>query len=564
MKVYHNKNEVIMFKKDLLVAVPKNTILLKKNNNSYVYLNVSIKEIRKNKSIIYDRKCIGKLVNKDLNLMNPNDNFFIYFPNQTNIVNNKIFSSSLSIGLAMAFEKIVNDLGLDIILREIFEDKFNLIKAISLYYLDSQQMSLELFEKWAYHNYTNLNSIPSNSTIFNFLSNSITEDEILAFQNAWALQVKYLFDESPELLLSLDSINLNTFIKENRFIKHLELQDNNNLFEINLSYALENQTGLPIFYELFPNAKTNQNYYQNVINRCDAYRFNNICLLLDKADFCSNDLNFLDQMDKKFIAMVKGYNKDIKNLVLNNKELIIDNVDYLLDDFTLYGMKLHQKIFDYSSKDYYVYLFYNDKQRAIQKESFSKLCSIFKKQLERQTYLTNDVFKNYRKYLNFEANDKNQIMSIQNNKDTVKEIIEYGGLFSLVSNQNYDLEKVISIYQKKDIINKLFKGLKYDFDLNKNNNYNQNVLESKIFLTFITAIVKSYINYKCFEFFNNHPLATIDTIMTELSKVEVLKMEDKYLWKYPLTEQQKEIFTLIGIDDKFITDFIIELNKTII
>ncbi|MGX9373178.1 hypothetical protein [Mycoplasma sp. 3398] len=74
----------------------------------------------------------------------------------------------------MAITKIFKDLYIDEQLKNIFNTKSELIKALASYYIDEESMVSQLFEKWAYKNFSGLFSISSNSTISTLLHKDIT------------------------------------------------------------------------------------------------------------------------------------------------------------------------------------------------------------------------------------------------------------------------------------------------------------------------------------------------------------------------------------------------------
>ncbi|WP_438340669.1 hypothetical protein [Mycoplasma sp. 125] len=103
----------------------------------------------------------------------------------TIIEDDKKISFVVSIGQYLVITRIFKDLYIDEQLKNIFNTKSELIKALAFYYIDEEYMVSQLFEKWAYKNFSGLFSIPSNSTISMLLHKDITTEKILEFNYRW-------------------------------------------------------------------------------------------------------------------------------------------------------------------------------------------------------------------------------------------------------------------------------------------------------------------------------------------------------------------------------------------
>ena len=89
---------------------------------------------------------------------------------------------------------------------------------------------------------------------------------------------------------------------------------------------------------------------------------------------------------------------------------------------------------------------------------------------------------------------------------------------------------------------------------------NSNSYVEKIFIGFISLIVKSCINtaLKCSSIGENK---TMKTECNELEKIQQLLRNDYYSLMFPFTRKQKEILKAIGVSEKFIEKEIINVNK---
>ena len=89
---------------------------------------------------------------------------------------------------------------------------------------------------------------------------------------------------------------------------------------------------------------------------------------------------------------------------------------------------------------------------------------------------------------------------------------------------------------------------------------NSNSYVAKIFIGFISLIVKSYINtaLKGSSIGENE---TMKTTFNELEKIQLLLRNDCYSLIFPFTRKQKEILKAVGVSERFIEKEIINVNK---
>ncbi|WP_322958455.1 hypothetical protein RRG49_04225 [Mycoplasmopsis felis] len=108
---------------------------------------------------------------------------------------------------------------------------------------------------------------------------------------------------------------------------------------------------------------------------------------------------------------------------------------------------------------------------------------------------------------------------------------------------------------------KMFKWIKTQTNFNKNYSYNDGVLESKTFITFISSIIKSFITFHCSELIKKKSTLTFNSILGELSKIEVTNIDGKYVRKNSLTAKQKEILNCLNISSEELYKSIISINE---
>ncbi len=552
-----------MIYKNVLVDVPNNVKIVKNGNQFYVYLILE-KEYKKDKKYVVEkRKVIGNLIEKNSKKMHPNDIYYLYFPNenQTLLENKNKYSDVLSLGQFLAVEKIFQENYLNEIIKNNFPEHLNLIKSLTTYYIDSQSMVNQLFSKWAFKNYSGLSKIPSESTISNLFNKYITDESVDNFIFSWAKQSK-LLTQKDNIFLSIDSTNFNINSKNIPLAEYGLPKVDEGLPQVNLTLALNQENYLPMFYDLYSGSITDQTHCKKVIEKCIDYNYKNMVFVLDRGYFSSKNLDFIDNSNYKFVIMAKSYNKKLQELLQNNADNLTKDVSNFIENKKMYAKKFNIEIFNNSNKKYFVYLFFNLSKRNREFESYMLTLNILRKQLKNTKILTDEILRTYQNYFDFNLKeDTKEIVYIEMNKEKFDNFYKHSGYFIIVSNEDYDCEKIIDIYKQRDAIEKTFKALKSNLDFSKNYYQNTISLKSKTLVAFISSIVRARIYEKCKTFIEDNLSETFNTIFSELSKIEAHKINGIFKLKYALTAKQKEILKLLNIDEKFISNSLILLNK---
>ncbi len=554
-----------MIYKNQIVARPDNTKILVKNGNKYVYLVLGKKYIKVKRYVVEDRVLIGVLSNEDELKMHPNDKYFIHFPNKDiDLLESKSdFSDTISRGQFLVVSKIFKDIHLEQIINEFYPLHSDLIKALSTYYIDSQSMVSQLFSKWAYRNYSGIKSIPSNGTISNLFNKYISEESVDKFVFSWAKHSKLLL-KNDAIFMSVDSTNFNINSKNISIAEYGIPKVNEGLPQVNLSLAMNQENYMPMFYDLYMGSTTDQTHCKKVVELCNEFGYENITLVLDRGYFSMNNVDFIEKSDYKYVIMAKSYNKLLQKLIEENRNTISDNPLNFIENEEIYAMQFKTKVFTTSSKKYNVYLFFSLNKKKMEFDNYMLTLKMLRKQIKNIKYINDDILKTYKNYFDFKYDENNKIISIDMNKEKYDKFYKNSGFFIIVSNQNYTPEKVLEIYKRRDVIEKAFRVLKTNLDFNKTYSQNTESLKAKTLISFISSIIRSRIYEKCLSYLRNHSGATFNTIFSELSKIEVYKINNVFKFKYMLTTKQKEILNLLEIDENFISDSLIKLNKNII
>ena len=531
------------------VKIPsKDIVFSRRKNCTYVYYTTK-KIFNKEKGYSEnERACIGIVSDEKETMMIPNENYVTYFGDFGISLeeNDSQFSRVLSFGARLVVDKILEKLNVSSILNKVFKEKTDLIKSLICYFIDDQNSTAQHYEKWARRNAIFGNKIDSQSTISRLYNNVLNEDSVMEFTYMWNVEFqKNSF--SRDIILSLDSTNFNTYSENINLAEYGKAKVDEGLKQINLAYVIDNETTMPLFYQTFLGSVTDQTQYKELINKSIEYGYKNPTLVMDRGFFNTENVNYLENADYKYIIMAKSRNKSLDALLEENRNKIRDNFNCYIEKFGCYGLKLKTKVI--GEKEQFVYIYYNGELAENKKKAFFR-----KMQKAKQTILDSKLDievlkKEYKNFFDINVDENNQKVVFL--KENVFEKVHKNAGFSIiVSNVDSDLEFILTQYKKRDLVEKAFSTVKTTFDLNKFNVQDRLVLESKMFISFLALIVRSYFSYCMKEFLAENGHHTVNTLFSELSKMELAKFNKTYVSSYGLSKTQKIILSALKITEK--------------
>lgn len=544
------------------VSIPKGCKIKKQNHNKYVYHVTKIIYHSDKKYSTDERVCIGKICSDNSNVMFPNDNFFVFFPDSNVLLseNTNLYSDTISIGNGLALYHIVTSFGLDNILQNVFEEKADLIIALSFYFIDEKSSVIQLFNRWAFNNLHFLDHIPSQSTISNLFNHYIKPSMCEDFLLSWTKHILLRFDNEP-ILLALDSTNMNVSSNNIALAEHGIPKIDEGLAQINLAYALEQTTGLPIYYDLYPGSIPDVSQCKLMVQKARDYQFNDLCFVMDAGYFSEDNIKFFNKEEYNFIMMAKS-NLAVYKKMQNDYETTIKNkAEYYLLDYDVYGIKIEDKIFRDVNRKYYIYFYYNPDKANHEINNYNNIIRKFLRDLKDIEVLTEQIKTTYQKYLDFIVDSKGKVKEIKVNLEKQQEVMSNAGYFMIVSTLDKSLGEVLKLYKRRDIIEKTFRMLKSSLDADKYYATNDQGLMGKVFVNFISSIIRAQVGYKCKGYLKDYSSETVNSILGELSKIQISKTNEIYRRKYALTSKQKEILKHLEIDENYIDNFIVKFNK---
>ncbi|WXA50037.1 transposase [Mycoplasmopsis felis] len=468
----------------------------------------------------------------------------------------------MSFGLHSTSELILEKIGINKILKDIFGNKTDLIKALANYYLSDGNNTIQGFKYWLFKNYAGLEKIYSESYISDLLNNQLTTEKIYKFQSEWYKTYKKLNNENiKESYINVDSTNISSTSQNIEKAEYGYSKNKENEPIINIGLITDQNNGFPIYYDIYSGSITDMAQCEILVEKAKQLGIKEQTLVMDRGYFSSKNISFLEQNNFKFIMMAKLWNKNLQKALDENKDFLKHNINMLIDDNETFATTIKGKVFTDNPKEFNIVLIHNPTKETERVSYYTKYFTKMVNQVKQLKKIKPHIIESYEDYLDIEQDESGKLISVKPNNKSFHKHIQNAGFYAIISNTNKDTKEIIKAYRKRDSIEKMFKWIKTQTNFNKNYSYNDGVLESKTFITFISSIIKSFITFHCSELIKKKSTLTFNSILGELSKIEVTNIDGKYVRKNSLTAKQKEILNCLNISSEELYKSIISINE---
>lgn len=547
-----------MIYSDISVPMPVHKRVTKYGGHGKNYVYEILK--RKSKDVPKDVVvCVGIAIDDEE--LHPNEKYFDLHPeylNQIPTLEKREFDTQIHIGASVLLRAAAKETGLEESLKENFQGYEELIQTLLEYYMLERESAAQLYKYYLYDHYTELNYIPSEKVLSSLFNEYLTHDRIQQFLKYWMeKQIKQMNGSS--ICIDFDSTNFNIGSKSIDSAEKGKPKDEEGLPQINVAYFLDRITGLPIYYDIYYGSIIDMEHCKSAVDKVHAVKSDMKCsFVMDRGYFSKGNLDYMKSMDYDFLCMGKdGIRLD--NLISENPIQDITKAQNRIYA-GIYGIKTQGKAFETDDNEYYLYLYYNNATVAEDLPKLQDFIEYYSKALLGKRDKRYCIRNTYGKMIQLQVDQHDVIVSATPNYDYLNHYRDTCGYFWIVSTENLTVEEALTCYRHRDSIEKVFRGVKSDSDLNKVYASSDEAFEAKSFLAFLTAVLRSNIAMRLKPYFFQYSSETTQTVLKELEKIKVELIGKKYLLRCPLTSKQKQIFSFYEQDASSLAKCIKSLN----
>ena len=439
-------------------------------------------------------------------------------------------------GATFLLNQIASKLGVTSSLRQCFPDSYKEILSVAQYLLLERDSPISRFEKWNRIHRTAAKEGLTSQRISEMFSEIEEHNKNMFFR----LMSENLKEDEH---LAYDTTSISSYSKMINQMKYGYNKENDTLAQINLAILYGEKSALPFYYRVLPGNIVDVSTVKRLIEDIRYLKIRKPKLVMDRGFFSRDNIDRLIEKRFKFIVGTKS-TKLIKERVEKIKD--IKKFTNYLPEYNVYGKK-ELIVWDESDKEnrkyLYLYVFFNEEKAVKEYKEFTNYLVRLRTDIENNVE-NESRQEDYRKYFDIKV-EKGNIVAIPKEEEIEKHTKNYG-YFSLISNENLEVSEVLNIYRQKDVAEKAFHNIKDRLDTRRVRVSSKPTLDGKIFVTFVSLILLSYIKnqMKRQELYKKY---TTQELLDELDIIESYEREGEKLRLGEITKKQREIFEKLEI-----------------
>ena len=542
---------------DCLVKMPHapgKIVCQKKGDTTYVYYEIDRTYDPEKKYTAPKRVTIGKRSKADLDMIQPNENFLRFFPDESlpEEKDRSSRSSCLRIGSFIVIRQLMKESRIQEMLGMYLKPKdVGLFLDLTAYSIITEGNAAQYYPDYAYNHplFTEKMKIYSDSRISDFLK-SLTIEQSTGFLNEW----NSTRDHRQKIYISYDSTNKNCQAGDIEIAEFGHAKDDKNLPIFNYSIAYDTTNREPLFYEQYPGSINDVSQFQFMLDKARSYGYKKVGFILDRGYFSKKNIDFMDQNGYSFVIMVKGMASLIRQLITENKGSFEEQWNNSISEYGVYGKTIKRRLYASDNQERYFHLYYNSSRASSQKREIEESVT------EMKTYLMNHKNEQrtfgpaYHKYFVLHYDKDGETFLFPEDKTrVVSDELKLCGYFAIITSEKMSAKEAINLYKSRDASEKLFRGDKSYLGDKSLRVHSSESIASKIFIEFIALIIRCsiYTHLKdALKKMDQKPnYMTVPAALRELEKIEMVRqLDDVYRLDHAVTAKQKTILEAFGIN----------------
>ena len=429
--------------------------------------------------------------------MYPNQNFGKFFPNLWNNVREELNMQEktnlfyLKIGIFALFLAICTKYYLLDILEKVFGQRrsYNALDFI-IFMITYKSSSTDDYINFM-RNYLKFDSNLYSINYFSNYFSSITREEIEKFHSLWLTECQknnklsgwLYFDGS-----NVDNQSKNIELSEPGYNKSLT---NKNI--IAFSY-LVSETGLPLYFDLYRGGLVDSKAIHRTINFLTAHGINIKGVVLDRGYCTTECVNYLAENKIDFNIILKKNTEAYKNLSIQVGNEIKFNANNFVIGTKSFGTQVKTKLFAEQDVDFFVNFYFSIDKNYKEISSFLEK---YNQEYERLSQAINNHEKNVSvssdmtKYFKIIYTDDGRYIEYDIN--ILQKKFDSSGFFAVASSTQDTLSETYNVLHQRDIIEKAFRALKSELDMDTLRVHSTERVYGKFFIAFLSSVLRYYI-----------------------------------------------------------------------
>lgn len=456
----------------------------------------------------------------------------------------KIPSHQMSVGVYALTLSICEKKDIYQNLREIYGPQYaNSILDYSMFSIIERSDVTQMFEGTMKKQVLFSDKLYSDSWYSKFFAKQLTEDQHYQFRISW---VQYLVKNGlKRVWLAIDGSNNDCEARRSFLAKYgFPKSHNNNKTIVGYMYAVDAETGRPVTYTVYDGSVPDCQAFQQIAVFLKGFEIEIEGVILDRGFAVEEVLRTIEENKWKYVIMLPTDTYGHLEMVRDFGETIRWQSMYMLENEVLFGISAEKQLFKAHSRLSNICLFFDGSSGSLQSVRLSQKILEAKKKIK--TAIANgsraSVPQKLRKYLSIDGDGPDRILI--EHYDEWDKSMAGKGFFSLAVSEGINPEQANRLYRMRDTSETQFCILKTQKGGHATRVHKTEGIYSKFALLFLSSIIRFEIEQSCQDLGldTNPTIKELDTI------VLLYKANDEYEAVRNLTTEQKNLFSLYGVD----------------
>jgi hypothetical protein len=525
------------------VPLPETGVIVRSNGKRYVYK--VLKSYRNDKGQPTNmRKAIGRL-DAESGMLIPNDAYYEFYEKPATVEVLPSHDSVKSVGATFLLGHILNAVGVTDILKEVLGRHRAMATVTAAIYMACKGNVFERVLDWCEG--CIINEEPLSSQSASVLFAGITHDERMAFFKPW-------INRNSGGYLVYDVTSFSTYAEGISDSEWGYNRDHDKLPQINLGCYLPEKAGLPVFYVTYPGSIVDKSHMPYMMANNKELGIKDIGFVMDRG-FCStSNITYLHSERSRYIIGVDVRHKTTREAIDRARDGIVSLRNRACDG--VYACAVHSRFYGALST---MHVYYSPERAEMQRRDLFRTVENLEGKLAQINTLSEKEAKKYKGYFKISRSSDGAFTSSRD-YDKIDSASGNCGFFCLLSNAGLPSDETLTIYKRRDVLEKSFDDIKNHIDMKRLRTHTDSTTDGKIFCAFIALIAVSELMNKLRGFMREKSMSK-DSIISELEKIKVVNVSGNIRMINPLTKTQRKIFETFGLCEDNLKAFVLPTNE---
>lgn len=438
-------------------------------------------------------------------------------------------------GATYLLQKIARKTGIYDDLRSLLPEDYQSLLNLAYYLVLASSSAMRRYPSWAEIHYVN-ESTPLSSQRISELFQKVTE-----FDKQQFFRVQMKRREEPAYWC-YDTTSLSSYSESLEYVQYGYNKESEALPQLNLAYVYGVQSQLPILYRHLAGNVPDVKTLSWLLSLVDGLPSERLSWVMDRGFYSKENILSLLKAQRHFIMGTRMSLKYVKET--------LQAMDGSFDQFQYYD-SVHQvyarsqvltQTFKGSASAYYpvtLHIYYDRQRAAEERERFDRRLAAWQDIITQspERFQDNKAMQRY-----FKPSDH----GFEVKWETIEDHKQYLGYFALLTDQRLSSQDVLSLYRRKDVIEKAFGNIKERLNMRRMHVSSHRSLEGKLFVQHLALILLAYIQREM-RASGLDQRYTVEDVLDEVNRIEGYFDEEMGLTVGEILTKQVEIFEALKI-----------------